>query len=154
MLEILGVHHRKQGRKRSTRYFLCRCVCGNECIVSESNVKTQKGCGCQRKGVNLKHGHGPSGSKAKSRTYSSWQAMKSRCNNPNATSYKRYGGRGIKVCERWDTFENFLADMGERPEGMTLDRKDTDGDYTPDNCVWSTPVKQVHNRRGSYGRRT
>jgi hypothetical protein len=73
--------------------------------------------------------------------------MRQRCNNPKYTQYRDYGGRGIKVCDRWSVFSNFLEDMGDRPEGMTLDRKDTNGDYTKDNCKWSTKAEQVRNTR-------
>ena len=82
--------------------------------------------------------------------YDTWATMKKRCSNPNHISYKNYGGRGIKVCERWlgvEGFKNFLADMGERPEGYTLDRKDNDEDYTPENCKWSSRKEQLFNRR-------
>jgi hypothetical protein len=72
--------------------------------------------------------------------------MLTRCRNPNREDWPRYGGRGIDVCARWLRFENFLEDMGLRPEGTTLDRKDTDGNYTLDNCKWSTPLEQVQNR--------
>lgn len=75
--------------------------------------------------------------------------MQRRCRNPNATRYERYGGRGIKVCERWkgeDGFANFLADMGERPDGKTLDRVNNDGNYEPSNCRWATPLEQGANK--------
>jgi len=94
-----------------------------------------------------RHGH-YAGNKP-SATYRSWRLMLGRCYNPSNNKYKLYGKRGVRVCARWRTsFESFLADMGERPQGTTLDRKDSTGHYTPSNCKWSTPTEQNRNRRG------
>jgi hypothetical protein len=84
--------------------------------------------------------------------------MKGRCSNPKNVRFKDYGGRGIYVCDRWQFYENFLADMGERPKGKSLDRIDNDGPYSPDNCRWATPIQQMRNKRNNimvlYGGRT
>lgn len=83
----------------------------------------------------------------KTPTYKTWISMKARCFNPQDTGYHRYGARGITVCERWLVFEHFLADMGERPSGLTIDRISNDGNYEPDNCRWTTMKVQSNNRR-------
>jgi hypothetical protein len=80
-------------------------------------------------------------------TYITWMSMLQRCEYPRHKSYTDYGGRGIRVCDRWHVFENFLADMGEHPDGTTIDRKNPDGNYELENCRWATPLEQRHNRR-------
>lgn len=98
-----------------------------------------------KKGRALSHGHALS--RSRTPTYRSWAGMINRCTNPRQPNFERYGGRGITVCDRWRSFENFLADMGERPEGTTIDRKDNDGNYEPGNCRWATDIEQQANTR-------
>lgn len=85
--------------------------------------------------------------------YMIWISMRQRCNNPNCKAYPRYGGRGITVCERWDSFFNFLDDMGTRPPGMSIDRIDNDSGYRPDNCRWTDRITQNNNKTKSYSER-
>lgn len=126
----------------------CLCDCGAVIEVCRSNLitGTTESCGCLHREQlgNRVRSHGMT----KTPTYVAWCNMKGRCLNPKQTGYENYGGRGIKVCDRWlNSFENFLADMGERPEGMSLDRDDTDGNYEPGNCRWVPWVKQMNNQR-------
>lgn len=99
--------------------------------------------------INLKHGHCSDGKTTS--TYNTWTNMLNRCSRPNDVSFKWYGARGITVCKRWRKFENFLADMGERPKGFTLDRLDSDKGYSPKNCRWATQEEQRANQRQPKG---
>ena len=134
-------------RSRAAQWW-CLCDCGVGVLVRSDCLTTgnTQSCGCLFIDAHTKHGH-CSGNKY-DRTYTSWRSMLARCINPNSDSWKYYGARGITICRRWqDSFENFLKDMGERPVGMTLDRKNSDGNYTAKNCQWATPYQQIHNRR-------
>lgn len=96
------------------------------------------------------HGHSSiDRSKTCSPTYSSWKSMNGRCKNKNDPSYNRYGGRGISVCDRWNNFENFIEDMGERPPGTSIDRVDNSKGYYKENCRWATKSEQQRNKRNS-----
>lgn len=137
----------------------CRCSCGNETAVSCAYLKKghSRSCGClarenasERMHARKKHGHRWNQDQTTSPTYRSWRNARDRCLNPKAPNYSEYGGRGIQFCERWGDFTAFLADMGERPAGMSLDRyPDVNGNYEPDNCRWATAKEQAANRRNS-----
>jgi hypothetical protein len=142
------------GRTKSRKFWLCRCTCGTETRMREDGlVAGNQSCGCLTTEVSAangkastKHGHTSRGKR--SRTYVSWVKMRRRCLVPADEHYRLYGGRGITVCRRWLIFENFLADMGERPEGTTLDRyPDKNGNYEPGNCRWATQKEQCNNTR-------
>lgn len=150
--EVFGrwtVLARAANNPKNKSYYLCRCECGTEKPVDGYNLRKglSPSCGCvtrSRRGRDsptYKHGRSFTG------TYNSWSMMKRRCQDPTNNRYAIYGGRGITVCDRWLDFANFLADMGDRPEGTTLDRIDTDGNYELGNCRWATPSEQAFNRR-------
>lgn len=136
--------------KRRKLYWLCRCDCGKEKIVRVDNLKNGgvKSCGCLNIERSTKHGHAKN--YKKSRTYQSWFNMVQRCTNSNGEKYPIYGGRGIKVCNRWRKFKNFLEDMGERPREHQIDRIDNDRNYCKNNCRWATLKQQARNKTNNH----
>lgn len=139
--------------KHGAAVWSCLCDCGNQYEVVSHDLRKghTQSCGCLRKEVaaktNLVHGHTAYKGLRKSSTYTVWQNMISRCYNSRAGSYPNYGGKGITVCDRWrSSFINFLSDMGERPESLSIDRKDSGGNYEPGNCRWADDKIQANNK--------
>jgi len=145
----LTVIQREGSNKHKQAIWRCLCECGNETIVVASKLKSgyTQSCGCLQRERTSKASkiHGLS---SKTSEYHIWAAMMQRCENTNNVDYEYYGARGIKVCERWKTFANFIVDMGKKPsEKHTLERKDNNKGYNKGNCVWENRTTQARNQR-------
>lgn len=144
LLQVLGPADKTL---RGVTYWFCLCDCGMHKWVHAGNIKrgATVSCGCYVKAIHRKHNH--TTLSGKSPTYSTWDNMVQRCTNMNAVAWPYYGGRGISVDPDWFVFGNFLADMGLRPEGMSLDRVNPDGNYCKDNCRWASKAEQSQNTK-------
>ena len=143
-LTAIGFHHRN---KHGSQYWLFKCDCGNKKVINVNCVKRGeiKSCGCLQRERNTTHGL------SNTKEHIAWTNMKQRCHNKNNKNYKNWGGRKIKVCDRWqNSFENFYKDMGKRPTGTSLDRIDGNGNYEPNNCRWATIKEQNNNTRRNH----
>jgi hypothetical protein len=145
----------RQGSARSgCASWLCRCDCGTEVVIDGRGLRAgrRRSCGCLAKLINVTHGNAiRSGGRKVTPEYVAWTRMWERCTKKTVASFRFYGARGIRVCDRWQDFKAFLADMGPRPSRThSLDRIDSNGNYEPENCRWATPLTQGSNRRGVH----
>ena len=135
--------------------WLCKCECGTEKVIGSQSIRegVSQSCGCWNIEVHRQvciarnTTHGRSGKD--NWTYRAWTSMRQRCLNTKYPKYRHWGGRGIKICSRWDDYTLFVDDMGECPPGLSLERKNSDGHYEPENCIWATQKQQQNNRRNN-----
>ena len=141
----------RDGSQNGKSVWMCLCDCGNEMRAVAGNLKSgmTASCGClqRERTAEASLTHGASRRHQRSNAYDSWGKMIQRCTNPTNKDWRHYGGRGITVCDRWRDFNLFLQDMGERPDGLTLERLDNDQGYCPRNCAWATRKQQANNTR-------
>lgn len=151
----------RAGNRSNVASWNCQCDCGNETVTLAQNLRSggTRSCGCLSREVtakrSLRHGHASGGHV--SLTYRVWSGIHTRCYNQTSRNFRYYGGRGIQMCVRWhrsnpNGFSNFLADMGEKPQGLSIDRVNNDWSYMPGNCRWATSKEQRNNQRqrGKY----
>lgn len=154
-LKRVGKEFRVMGKSGTAMHAVFKCECGVRSVLNCHKVKTghTRSCGCFRNEKSsqrlVKNINGNKHGGCHTEAYKSWQKMKARCENKAQYGYESYGGRGIVVCERWQSFALFLEDMGERPSGMSIDRIDVNGNYEPENCKWSTVKEQGRNKRNN-----
>ena len=141
----------KDAWRNKNAHWICKCSCGTEKTINGSDLRSLNvnSCGCIRNEKNrvrwMVHGN------SSHHLYGIWVGIIHRCKNPNIPNFKKYGARGIRVCERWETFENFAHDVGDRPSpAHSIDRINPSGDYEPDNCRWATAHEQALNKRRSH----
>jgi hypothetical protein len=141
-LVVTGRAPNKGGKDTNARWH-CECDCGSRSVAYGQDLARGKvkSCGCLNAERIVRHGM------ARTQAYRAWLQMIQRCENPNTRNYNNYGGRGIAVCDEWHDYSNFLRDMGAKPAGYTLDRRDNDKGYNKENCRWATTSQQNNNKR-------